>query len=141
MKYYVVNTNKKKDPSGLDESTMLNEEIVSLYFDGYKEKIIPLQEGDMVFLYSNNDGIIGYGTVTGRTYIRPYQGNPSHKGQEYYRRLDNFKRLKKPLSAMEIKTIVGGAIVMARAIFNLSEEYALPILKHIEKHDTHRDAA
>lgn len=44
MKYFIVNTNRKKDNEGHDEAVMLNEEIVALYFDGYKQKLVSLRQ-------------------------------------------------------------------------------------------------
>src|SRR5207253_2518655 len=123
---------RKKDPVGHDETVMLNEEIVSLYFDGYKEKINELSPGDVVFLYSNSNGIIAYGNVEGKVYTRAYQGNTTFKGEECFRRLKNFTILPEPLSTREITEVVGGRIVMAQAFFKLSNKYAIPIFKHLE---------
>lgn len=132
MKYYIVNTNRSADPNGHDEKVMLNEEIVALYFEGYKEKINELSPGDLVFLYSNSKGILAYGNVEGKVYTRSYQGNTDFKGEEYFRRLKNFVILPKPMSTGEITEVVGGRIVMAHAFFKLSNKYAIPIFNHLK---------
>ncbi|MEK6775160.1 MAG: hypothetical protein AABY64_14560 [Bdellovibrionota bacterium] len=141
MKYFMVNTNRKADPNGHDEEVMLNEEIVALYFDGYKEKINKLSQGDMIFLYSNANGIIAYGNVEGKVYTRAYQGNTSFKGEEYFRRLKNFTILPEPMSVSEITEVVGGKIVMAQAFFKLSNKYALPIFEYLKKKASKLQAA
>lgn len=133
MKYFIINTNRKNDPAGHDETVMLNEEIVALYFDGYKERINDLTSGDLVFLYSNSNGIIAYGNVDGKVYTRAYQGKAEFKGEEYFRRLKNFIRLPDPMPTSEITEVVGGRIVMAQAFFELNDKYAIPILEHLKK--------
>lgn len=131
MKYFIVNTNRKADPNGHDEEIMLNEEIVALYFDGYKEKIEKLSDGDVVFLYSNAHGIIAYGEVTGKTCVRNYKGMTKFKGQEYFRHLKSFVILDQPISAKEIKQIVGQQQAFLKAFFEMDEKFAIPLSNHL----------
>ena len=131
MKYYVINTNRRADPSGQDERTMLDDQIVALYFEGYKEKIELLNEGDIVFLYGNERGIIAYGEVTGKTHIRNYRNMTKFKGQEYYRQLKHFVKLNQPVSGIEIKGVLGKKLSFARAFFQMNESFAIPLLAHL----------
>jgi hypothetical protein len=133
LKYFVVNTNRRADPSGYDESTMLNQEIVALYFDGYKEKIERLSEGDLVFLYSNKLGIVAYGEVTGKMGVKSYRDMPKFKGQEYYRPLKKFIKLSQPASPEEIKEVLGKRLSFARAFFEMDEKFAIPLLAHLSE--------
>lgn len=131
MRYFMVNTNRKADPNGHDEETMLNEQIVALYFDGYKENIEKLSDGDVVFLYSNALGIIAYGEVAGKTCIRNYKGMTKFKGQEYFRHLKPFVILEQPISAKEIKAIVGQRQSYLHAFFEMNEKFAAPLSAHL----------
>ena len=128
MKYYLVNTNKKADPTGYDEKTMLDEKIVSLYFEHYKQRISKLNEGDMVFLYSNGNGIIAYGKVHGETQIRDYRSE-KFKDEEYFRHLSDFKCLKCPITVAMITSKVGKKMPIYKSIAEINETYAQSILE------------
>ena len=131
MKYFIVNTNRKADPNGYDEETMMNEEIVALYFEGYKECIERLKNNDYVFLYSNTAGIIAYGQVDGKTCIRDYKGMTKFKGQEYFQHMKNFVKLERPVSAQEVTKIVGKRMLFMHAFFEMNEIYAIPLTAHL----------
>lgn len=133
MKYYVVNTNRRADPGGHDEQTMLNERIVALYFEGYKEKIHLMSEGDIVFLYANTLGIIAYGEISGETFVRDYRGMPKFRDEEYYRHLKCFVKLQRSLAPIEIKKIVGQKLSFARAFFEMDERFANPLYTHLSQ--------
>ncbi len=133
MKYFIVNTNRKADPNGHDEEAMLNEEMVALYFDGYKESIERLKNDDFVFLYSNTAGIIAYGQVDGKTCIRNYKGMTKFKGQEYFQHMKNFVKLEHPVSVNEVTKIIGKRMFFMHAFFEMNELYAIPLKAHLSK--------
>jgi hypothetical protein len=47
------------------------------------------------------------GTASGQLEKRFYQGNPQHPDEEYSMSLKQFKQLKHPISATEIKEVTG----------------------------------
>lgn len=134
MKYYLINTNKKADPTGYDEKTMLDEKIVSLYFEHYKQRINKLNEGDMVFLYSNGKGIIAFGKVHGETQIRDYRSE-KFKDEEYFRHLSDFKLLKRPITVAMVKNKVGKKMPVYKSIAEINEVYAHTILELASESD------
>lgn len=131
MKYYSVNTNKKVNPDGHDEATMLNEEIAAVHFEEKKKDIEKLRDGDCVFIYSNKVGIVGFGLVSGRVYSRPYQSNPKNTSNEYFVRLIHFVKLKKPLSDRAAFEVLGQAINIRKAVSPMKEEYAAKLYSYL----------
>lgn len=121
MKYYMINTNRKADPSGHDEETMLNEQIVSLYFKGYKEKIEKLNDGDVVFLYSNKNGVVACGEVFGPTQKRNYKGLTKFKNEEYFKKLKAVVKPQKPITVKQMTTLFGKRPAVIRAFFLLTD--------------------
>jgi hypothetical protein len=122
MKYYLVNTNRTADPSAQDELTMLKEQIVALYFDGYKECIDTLTEGDVVFLYSNKKGVIACGNVHGKTQKRSYKGLAKFKNEEFYKSLENFKAPNEPITLSHMKELFGKSPMVKRAFRQLDDD-------------------
>lgn len=101
-RYYLLNTNLQWCIE--DHERMLKEGIASAFSDPWKFKIDSLKKGDVVFLYANRTGIVSCGKASGITLeiIRRTDGDDG-----YYQKLDNFTILSKPLSASEIKKILG----------------------------------
>ena len=134
MSFYVVNTNRRDDPSGLDEKQMLDQKMVALYFDGYKEKINTLEEGDTVILYSTGNGIVAFGTATGKTKVRNYKNSPKKqfKNAEHYMPLTDFQKLKSPFTYSEITDVAGKRQNVTKAFFRMNDQTAAKILKQLE---------
>lgn len=134
MATYVVNTNRRDDPSGLDEKQMLDQKMVALYFDGYKEKINTLEEGDTVILYSTGNGIVAFGSATGKTKVRNYKNSPKKqfKNAEHYMTLTDFQKLRTPFTFSEITDVVGKKQNVTKAFFKMNEKTAALILKQIQ---------
>lgn len=103
--FYILNTNYSNDPS--DDEDMINNQKAAAYFDPWKRNIEKLKRGDKIFLYRSGDGIVAMGIASGKLEKKPWHGEDKHKDEEYHMRLDKFKRLKKSLSASEIKKITG----------------------------------
>lgn len=101
-RYYLLNTNLQWCIE--DHERMLNEGIASAFSDPWKFKIDILKKGDVVFLYANRRGIVACGKASGTKLdiIRRTDGDDGH-----CHKLDNFTILSKPLSASEIKKILG----------------------------------
>lgn len=121
MKYYIVNTNKKANPTGQDEEQMLSEKIVSLYFDGHKEHINKLNDGDVVFLYSNEVGVIACGEVWGKTIKRDYKGLVQFKNEEHYKKFKTFYTPKKPLTVKQMMQMFGSKPRVIKSFNPLTE--------------------
>lgn len=138
MKYYILNSNLKADPSGADEKRMLNEHIASLFYKGQKEDIDKLKDGDVVLLYRNKTGIIACGEVMGKTHSRTYHGEAD---EEYYKRLTNFMILIPPISASEFSKIIGTKMLFPQAFFNIQKKYGDVVYSAIKQHSIKLKAA
>ena len=103
--YYILNTNYRNAPQ--DHEDMLARKKAAAYFAPWKHKIERLSKGDVVFLYQSGVGIVAVGAASGQLEKRSYQGNPQHPDEEYSMSLRQFKQLKHPISAAEIKEVTG----------------------------------
>ncbi|HHF3030818.1 TPA: hypothetical protein ACPJ05_004568 [Vibrio diabolicus] len=99
-RYFLLNTNFNN--SETDHYTMLENEEASAFYEHWKENITHLREGDIVFLYQSSVGIVAYGFVSGSLIKRDHDGN---KNEWYSKKLDNFVRLDKPLTAKGCKEV------------------------------------
>lgn len=131
MKYYLINTNKKANPEGQDENQMLSEKIVSLYFEGHKENITKLNDGDIVFLYSNEVGIIACGEVNGETIKRSYKGLVRFKDEEFYQKFKSFYQLSNPITVTEMKKMFGVRPRVIKSFNPISEIQGIILFDYI----------
>ncbi|MDL2193579.1 CopG family ribbon-helix-helix protein [Shewanella algae] len=97
-RYFLLNTNYNNSPE--DHYTMLENGEASAFYKGWKENIAHLNKGDIVFLYQSGVGIVGYGKADKELQIRDHQGN---KDEWYARKLNDFVRLRTPLTAKGCK--------------------------------------
>lgn len=141
MKYYIINTNKKANPEGQDEAQMLQEKIVSLYFEGHKEHINKLNNGDVVFLYSNEVGIIACGEVSGKTLSRDYKGLVKFKNEENYQKFNTFYIPKNPITVREMKTMFGTRPRVIKSFNPLTEIQGVILFDFVVNPKTHLRAA
>ncbi len=118
----MINTNRKADPYGHDEETILSEQIVALYFEGHKEKIDKLNDGDVVFLYSNENGIIACGEVFGPTQKRNYKGLTKFKNEEYFKKFKSVVKPQQPITVKQMTTLFGKRPMVIQSFIQLSEE-------------------
>ena len=103
--FYILNTNYSNDPT--DDKDMIDNQKAAAYFDPWKRNIEKLKRGDKIFLYRSGEGIVAMGIASGKLEKKPWHGEDKHKDEEYCMELDKFKKLKKPLSASDIKKITG----------------------------------
>ena len=75
---------------------MLENEEASAFYSPAKKNIDYLRENDRVFLYQSRNGLCGYGRADKTLIIRDHNG---HKGECHSRKLNDFKRVKKPITA------------------------------------------
>ena len=96
-----------------------------------KLKINKIRKGDKVLLYRSGEGIVGMGIGSGLIEKRNYQGKSSEVDEEYYTILNNYKKLTKPLQAVEIKKITGVDYRFMSTMFGIGEEKGRAIWDYI----------
>jgi hypothetical protein len=99
-KAYLVNTNKSQNPH--NEAEMLEEQKVAAYYSPWKYLINHIEANDMVFLYSNGNGIIARGIGSG---IIEKAGEDD---LEHYMPLVQFENLEEPLPPSAIVQLAQG---------------------------------
>ncbi|HEN4725593.1 TPA: hypothetical protein ACIK6T_004542 [Yersinia enterocolitica] len=109
--FHILNTNKAH--SDEDSEWMLGKGIAAAFYDPWKWNINRIKPNEVVFLYENGKGIVAYGRGTGDTKIGDYHGD---KDECHYQELEGFKILEKPLSAAEVKKILGRNVVFLRTM-------------------------
>lgn len=114
--YFILNTNKTNSKS--DHELMINEGIAAAFEDGYIGKINRIKKGDVVFLYESGKGIIACGIATGESIDEEEPEKYGHKSMRY-QYLKNFRRLSSPVSAKEVKRIVGRSIPFVQTLASI----------------------
>lgn len=118
--YFILNTNISNDED--DHNDMLSSKKAAAYFDPWKYKIERLSKGDVIFLYQSGVGIVAVGEADGKLRKAAYHNNPEHADEEYFMCLRNFKEVKPPLTASEIKKLTGVNYVFMGTMFGLDAE-------------------
>ncbi len=118
--FYILNTNYGNDPK--DDDYMVRNKRAAAFFAPPKKKIEWLKEKDVVFLYRSGSGIVAVGKANGRLEKKAYQGAPEFPDEEYSMKLNQFIMLSTPISASEIKEIVGRNLVFRSTMFALDKE-------------------
>jgi hypothetical protein len=124
--YYILNTNFSNNPKA--HADMLANAKAAAYYDPWKFKIERLEPRDVVFLYKSGAGIVAVGEADGKLNKCSYQGNPD---EEYFKKLQRFQCLSRPLSAAEIKTITGINHVFMGTMFGLDADSGKKIRKFL----------
>ncbi|EIV7688707.1 hypothetical protein MA092_002777 [Salmonella enterica] len=127
--YFILNTNKTNSKS--DHELMINEGIAAAFEDGYIGKIDRIKKGDVVFLYESGKGIIACGIATGESIDEEEPEKYGHKSMRY-QYLKNFRRLSSPVSAKEVKRIVGRSIPFVQTLASISDGDIL--YQNLKKH-------
>lgn len=125
---YIINTNKKNNISC--EQEMINEKKCSAYYSPWKEGIEKIKANDLVFLYSNEVGIIARGSASGICETKDYEGETD---EEYYMELDRFQELRIPLKASQISEILNRNVVLGETQKKLDYEDGIKIWRCITK--------
>ena len=102
--HFILNTNYSVDDP-TDHDDMLQRQKAAAYFSPWKHKIERFSKGDIIFLYQSGVGIVACGHASGSLEKASYQGDPKYPDEEYFMKLNRFRRVEPPLSASEIKTI------------------------------------
>ena len=109
--FHILNTNKRQSIES--HQRMLKQGIAAAFYDPWNLNINRIQKDDVVFLYENGKGIVAYGKGTGETQKAEYEGNADAC---HYQVLSDFKALKEPLSAAEVRTILDRNVVFLRTM-------------------------
>ena len=126
--YWILNTNKTYNEGSEDD--MLENSKASAYGNPDKKKIEKIAKGDKVFLYSNKKGIIAVGIGSGYLQKKDVGKKKDH---EYFMNLENFKKLKKFVSASKIKEISDQNYSFNKTIFRTGEDNGKKIWDYINK--------
>jgi hypothetical protein len=128
--YYILNTNRSNDIK--DDEDMINNHKAAAYFDPWKRNIEKLKKGNVVFLYRSGEGIVAYGYANGRLEKSDYHNDPEHKNEEYFMKLDHFKKLERPMDAQTIKSITGINYRFMSTMFGIDSESGEKIINYIK---------
>lgn len=127
-KIYIVNTNKSNNPNC--EADMINKEKCAAYYSPWKYYIDEIEPNDIVFLYSNRNGIIARGIATGITEVADYEGNLD---EEHYMNLDRFQVLSVPLEPSKIKELVDLKLIFNQTLITLPHSFGIVLWQYITK--------
>jgi hypothetical protein len=114
--FHILNTNKRH--SIADHEFMIKNGVAAAFYDPWKFNINRIHKDDIVFLYENGKGIVAYGKGTGNTLIKDHNED---KDECHFQELEAFVLLDPPLSAGEIKKILGRNIVFLRTMSGIPD--------------------
>lgn len=114
--FHILNTNRRNDAN--DHEDMVNNRMAAAFYDPWKFNIDRIKKGDTVFLYENGVGIVAYGKGSGVTLTKDRYED---KDECHYQELLNFKVLEQPMSAAEIKKILGRNVVFLRTMSGMPD--------------------
>jgi len=138
MAYYILNTNRGNNGNGY-HNRLVNEGIAAATCTDpkapttrWKWLITTLKEGDYIFLYGNEIGIVGSGQITGDLLTEDC-GCFDHieKDGMYYKKLLPFIKLKTPITSSKINQVTGRNIVLNPALVHLSDEEGHKLFLHV----------
>lgn len=116
-RYFLLNTNYNNSPD--DHYNMLENGEASAFYKGWKENIRYLNGDDVVFLYQSGVGIVGFGKASNDLQIRDHEGN---KDECYSRKLNNFVRVKTPLTAKACKDATKSNLNFRKVMVSLTKD-------------------
>ena len=114
--FHVLNTNRRHDVN--DHDHMINNGVAAAFYEPWKLNIDRIAQGDIVFLYENGVGIVAYGKGSGETLQKDRYDD---KDECHYQNLSDFAVLEKPLSAAEIKKILGRNVVFLKTMSGMPD--------------------
>ncbi|GCD13159.1 hypothetical protein [Clostridium tagluense] len=125
---YIINTNKKYYTNC--EPEMIQGEKCAAYYTPWKEGIDKIKVNDLIFLYSNEVGIIARGVASGICEIKDFNGGTD---EEHYMELDRFKKLAIPFKSSEINVILNKTVVLGSTQKKLNYDDGIKIWQNITK--------
>ena len=125
---YIINTNQKSYTNC--EPEMIQGEKCAAYYTPWKEGIDKIKANDLIFLYSNEVGIIARGVASGICEIKDFNGGTD---EEHYMELDRFKKLVIPFKSSEINATLGKNVVLSGTQRKIDYDDGLKIWQRITK--------
>lgn len=116
--YFLLNTNKGNNID--DHKRMLKEGRAEAFCDPWMNEIKKIKEGDVVFLYGNGEGIVGYGTATGEV-KNGHRYDDDKQDASCYQHLKDFKSLGIPIKATDIRKILDRKIPFLKTLITIKD--------------------
>jgi len=117
VRYFMLNTNYNNSES--DHYAMIENEEAAAFYSHWKQNIAYLKENDIVLLYQSGSGICGYGFAGKELIKRDHEGN---KNECYSRKLNNFVRATKPITAKACKDATRSNLNFRKTMVLLTKE-------------------
>lgn len=127
-KNFILNTNYNNDKYAQLE--MLEKQEAAAFYDGWKEHILNLSEGDKVYLYQSGVGFVASGKVSGDLEKSEYKGTAEAR---YSKKLTDFKVGFKAISAKKFKQLTNGGANFRLTLAKLSLNQAHALDSEIER--------
>lgn len=128
LRYFMLNTNFNNSQN--DHYEMLKNEEASAFYGHWKENIDYLREGDCVFLYQSRHGICAYGFADKTLIKRDHEGR---ENQCHSRKLNDFKLVKKPITAKACKDATKSNLVFRNTMSQLTKEQGEALISLINQ--------
>ncbi|MCG6200432.1 hypothetical protein [Psychromonas antarctica] len=125
-RYFMLNTNYNNSEE--DHYTMLENEEASAFYAHWKENIAYLKENDIVFLYQSGNGICGYGLADKELIKRDHEGK---KNQCYSRKLNQFVRATKPITAKACKDATKSNLNFRNTMVSLTKDQGKALISKL----------
>jgi hypothetical protein len=127
QKFYLLNTNRANGHD--DHDWMLTHGYAAAFYEPWTQNIDRIRDGDVVFLYANGIGIVGYGIGTGQIEKQDHGGT---RDACHYQKLNQFKKLENPITAANIKKTVDTKPFFMSTMSTLPEGAKLLSLAQLE---------
>lgn len=127
-RFFLLNTNFNN--SKADHYTMLENGEASAFYGDWKRNIEYLRENDVVMLYQSGYGIVGYGLADSTLEKREHEGQAE---QNYTRKLNDFVRLDKPVSARKMKDVTKTNFNFMRTMVKLNNKQGEALIKYFKE--------
>jgi hypothetical protein len=125
-RFFILNTNKSNDEA--THRDMVTNGVAAAFGDPWKFHIERIKEGDTVFLYENGVGIVGTGIAASEVEKVEYD---SVAENAYQKKLTGYRRVN-PLSARDIKKVVGSNLIFLQTLIKVPAEFGKKIQKRIQ---------
>jgi len=126
-RFFILNTNKRYEVAA--HRDMVTNGVAAAFCDPWKFQIERIKEGDVVFLYENGVGIVGTGIAPRELEKAEHDGVVD---DAYRKKLIDYKRVK-PLSARDIKKVVGSNLVFLQVLFKVPTEFGKKIQENLQE--------
>lgn len=126
--YYINNTNRKE---GKHYEVNMVEERKCAAYGTTKEHIELVHEGDKVFWYASDVGLIGGGTADGMTHKNEADGKPDY---EYYQKLSDVHTFIQPLKYHKLKSILPNLRVLNGTLLKMNPVDGEKLWAYLLKH-------